>query len=145
MPKRKPKSRRVKAPTTRALINKLDRIFSRYVRLRDADENGTVTCVTCGKLAHWKEVHAGHFVKRQHMAVRFHTANVHPQCCRCNLYMGGCQDEYAAYIVQTYGYDMLTQLLQAKREAKKWTRGELEDMIHANTELVKTLEARCIV
>ena len=48
------------------LEKKLDRIFSNWVRRRHADQGGTVECVTCRKIFHFSEVHAGHYIKRQH-------------------------------------------------------------------------------
>ena len=37
------------------LKGKLDRLFSEYIRRRDADA-GYCRCVTCGKLQHWREM-----------------------------------------------------------------------------------------
>lgn len=31
---------------------KLDKIFSEYIRLRDADNNGMVRCISCMKIDH---------------------------------------------------------------------------------------------
>ena len=135
------KGRRKSGSTTRALVNKLDRVFSRFVRLRDADNDGHISCVTCGSKHHWKDCHAGHFVKRQHMAVRWDERNVNAQCCRCNLYMGGCQDEYAYHIANTMGQGTLAELLDKKRETKKWTRPELEELIQKYSERVLALES----
>ena len=137
----KPKKRRMKGGTTRALVAKLDRVFSRFVRMKYADNDGQVSCVTCGKQAHWKEVHAGHFVKRQHMSLRWDERNVMPQCVRCNLHMGGRQDDYAAYIVNEYGHATFADLIAKKHETKKWTRTELEELISTYSERVKMLES----
>jgi hypothetical protein len=126
--------------TMPALVKKLDRVFSRFIRMRHADKCGTVTCVTCGVNKHFSEVHAGHFVKRQHMAIRFDTRNVHVQCVKCNLYMGGAQDEYAAYIIKEYGADTLDELLRLKRTSMKWLRSDLEEMITVYESKVKKLE-----
>lgn len=35
--------------------DKLDRIFSEYIRLRDADNNGYIRCISCGKIVFWKD------------------------------------------------------------------------------------------
>jgi hypothetical protein len=121
--------RKTKAPTLTALTRKLDSVFSRYVRLSHADEGGTVVCVTCGKLMHWKEAHAGHFVSRRHMSVRWDKWNVHPQCCGCNTFNGGALDEYSAYIIKTYGMNTFNHLRAMKNETRKWTRAELTDLI----------------
>lgn len=113
----------------KSLEKKLDRVFSEYIRKRDADEGGTVSCVTCGKLMHWKECHASHFVKRQHRSVRWDERNVHAQCSRENVFMGGSQDEMAEYIVKKYGRETLSELLEKKHQPTKHTRADLEKMI----------------
>ena len=43
-----PKSTRSK------LVAKADKVFSEYIRTRNADERGYVPCFTCGKVDHWK-------------------------------------------------------------------------------------------
>jgi len=61
MKKTKPKKKSI-----RQLIKTADRWFSKYIRLKAADANGYVQCVTCGKAIPWnKGCHAGHFVVRQ--------------------------------------------------------------------------------
>lgn len=127
--------------TTAGLVKKLDRIFSRYVRMKSADEGGTVSCVTCGKLDHWKDVHASHFVSRRHMSVRFDERNVHPACVRCNVHLHGALDNYAKYILDTYGGDVLHELISMKYITKKWTREELENLISKYEQKVKGLPA----
>lgn len=125
-----------------ALEKKLDRIFSEWVRRRAADEGGTVECVTCGKLMHWKESHAGHFIKRQHRGggLRHHPLNVHVQCVRCNVYMGGQQDEYAAYILRKYGAETLDELMRIKHIISKPDRSFLEEQISRYSGLLKDME-----
>ena len=113
----------------RSLEKKLDRVFSEYIRKRDADAGGTVSCVTCGKLMHWKDCHASHFVKRQHRSTRWDERNVHAQCSRENVFMGGSQDEMAEYIVKKYGRETLSELLAMKHQPVKHTRADLEKMI----------------
>lgn len=112
-----------------SLEKKLDRVFSEYVRRMNADEGGTVSCVTCGKLMHWKECHASHFVKRQHRATRWDERNVHPQCPRENVYMGGSQDLMALYILNEYGAEALDEVITLGHSVVKHTRADLEEMI----------------
>ncbi|NBQ17666.1 recombinase, partial [bacterium] len=33
----------------------LDRVFSEFIRKRDADLDGYITCVSCKKKVHWKD------------------------------------------------------------------------------------------
>ena len=37
------------------LKKKLDKVFSEYIRRRNADHLGFITCFTCGVKRHWKE------------------------------------------------------------------------------------------
>ena len=112
-----------------ALDAKLDRVFSIWVRRRHADVGGTCSCVTCGTLKFWKDMHAGHFIKRQHRSTRWRPTNVHPQCPRCNRWMGGQQDEYGHFIIQTYGLAEYQDLMAAKHQVCKFTRADLDEMI----------------
>jgi hypothetical protein len=118
-----------KKPSLSALETKLDRVFSEYIRLKDADEGGTVACVTCGKLLFWRDAHCGHFIKRQHRSTRWEPTNCAPQGAECNTFRGGCQDEFAAYIVKRYGLSEFNRLMLLKRQTVKRTRVELEEMI----------------
>lgn len=122
----------------KSLEKKLDRVFSEYIRRRDANEGGTVSCVTCGKLMHWKECHASHFVKRQHRSTRWDERNVHAQCPRENVYMGGSQDLMAGYILDKYGIAVLEELLELRERIVKYTRQDLIDLIeHFNRKIVE--------
>ncbi len=38
-------------PSRSKIVKKLDAIFSQYIRLKDADHNGDVSCFTCGKVS----------------------------------------------------------------------------------------------
>jgi hypothetical protein len=127
-------------PTLAALVRKLDKVFSVYIRTKDADQCGTVTCVTCGKLLHWKEAHASHFVSRRHMSVRFDERNVHVCCPRCNVFEHGALDDYSKYIIETYGMETFNELLRLKRVNMKWLRSDLEEMIAVYQMKTKQLE-----
>lgn len=128
MPGQKSK-RTKKKPSLSALERKLDGIFSEYIRRRDADEGGTVRCVTCPRLLFWRDAHAGHFIKRQHRSVRWDERNVASQCPSDNVFKGGCQDEFAAHIIKKYGHEVFDELMSKKHEVCKYTRDDLERLI----------------
>lgn len=111
------------------LEKKLDRVFSEYIRKRDADEGGTALCVTCGRLMFWKEGQCGHWIKRQHRSVRWDERNVGFQCPGCNLFKSGAMDEFAGYLLERYGRETVQELLELKHQPKKFTRSDLEQMI----------------
>ena len=69
-------------------LSSADSWFSKFIRLRDADENGIIRCISCGKPVFWKQSDAGHFIKRQHKATRFNEKNANAQCKECNWLKG---------------------------------------------------------
>jgi hypothetical protein len=121
--------KRKKLPSFSSLERKLDTVFSRYIRKRDANDYGWVHCCTCGKAFEVSQVHAGHYVKRSHRSLRWHPQNVHAQCVACNTYRGGAQDEYAKFIIERYGLEVFNDLMAKKYEVKKFSRADLQEMI----------------
>jgi hypothetical protein len=87
----------------KSLIHTLDRIFSEYIRRRDADENGICRCITCNQPFHWKDGDAGHFIQRDRMATRWNEHNVHAQCKRCNRFRSGEQYQHGKAIDARHG------------------------------------------
>ena len=66
--------------TRKKLIARLDKVFSQWVRSKDADHRGFVQCFTCGVFKHWKTVDAGHFQSRAKFSTRWDEMNVKCQC-----------------------------------------------------------------
>ncbi len=125
-----------------ALEKKLDKEFSDYVRRKDADEGGTVECVTSGQLFFWREVDCGHFIKRQHRSTRWDERNCAPQSRRDNHFMGGRQDDFARAIIKKYGIEVYEELMQLKYQTKKHSRSEIEEMIEKYRALNAELDKR---
>lgn len=84
--------------------NRADRLFSLWIRQRDA-VNGICKCITCGSLHHWKKVHCGHFMSRRHGNTRYNERNAHAQCVSCNTFNQGQQFEYSLFLDKKYGRD----------------------------------------
>ena len=127
--------RTAKKPTRSKLVKKLDVVFSQYIRLSNADNNGYCTCITCNKKFHWKEIQAGHFMSRKHYSIRWDERNVKPQCVACNVYRAGEQYKYSLYL----GNNLSKTLLEESRELRKFTNIELEEIISDYNERVKKL------
>ena len=68
------------------LVAKLDKVFSRYIRLRDCMPNGYFRCISCGKIKPYEQADCGHFHSRRHMATRFDEDNAHAECKSCNRF-----------------------------------------------------------
>ena len=112
------------------LRDKLDKVFSLYIRQKYADDNGNVACYTCGKAKHWKELHAGHFVSRRHLCTRFDERNVKPQCPGCNLFNQGNAPIFAQRLLTDYGSKIIDELLEKSKGTCKFTRSDYEDLIN---------------
>lgn len=93
MPKSKVKS-------AAKLKKELDAIFSKYIRLKYADESGMVACYTCSTVKHWKEMQNGHWIPRNNLATRFEERNCRPQCVGCNMFNRGRPDEFAVRLIR---------------------------------------------
>jgi len=100
---------------TKQSLKQADKWFSKFIRLRDANEEGIIRCISCRKPVHWKKCDAGHFMKRQHMAVRFDEKNVNAQCKYCNNFEQGNDINYAIGLEKKYGPGIIEKLELAKR------------------------------
>lgn len=121
------------------LVNDLDIIFSRYIRLRDADSGGHVSCYTCGAFGHWKDLDCGHFISRSHMYTRYSELNCKPQCKSCNQMKDGNLIEFARHLENDHPGSV--EILQEQAHIiYKHTRDELKGMIGAYTTKLKQVQ-----
>jgi len=100
----------------------LDRVFSLYIRLNNADKDGFVRCFTCNKKLHYKEIHNGHFLTRMNLATRWEEKNCNPQCPHCNVNLKGNISKYENKL----GLDVVFML---KNLTKIPTRNWIEENI----------------
>tara|TARA_R110002167_G_scaffold109315_2_gene278693 strand:- start:13155 stop:13547 length:393 start_codon:yes stop_codon:yes gene_type:complete len=128
-----------KKKTASKLRKELDKWFSLFVRISNADEYGICNCFTCGARKHWKEIQAGHFMSRKHMATRWHLENVMPQCVKCNMYSQGEQFKFA----QALGMKKAKKMQELSMTTKKNTTYELEQAITHLKGKVKQLTNQC--
>lgn len=129
----KQKTRRQKA------VQKLDKYFSLWIRRKDADEYGRVSCFTCGTVKHWKEVHAGHFVTRGKWATRYEPLNVRVQCYACNIHKHGNVWEYGVNL-EKEKEGLAHELQRQGNEPSKILTVELEVLAEKYKRLVSELE-----
>lgn len=111
------------------LIAKLDKEFSRYIRLRDAFPNGMFVCISCGRVLPVSEADCGHFVSRAHMATRYDEMNCNAECRHCNRFSATHLLGYREHLIQKYGEQKYEALVAEGRKIKKWSADELEAMI----------------
>lgn len=129
-----------KQKTMKGLIKELDRWFSLFIRLRNADNNGFVKCFTSGKLFHYTRCHAGHFISRRHMATRWDEYNVQVQSIHENIFNQGNAPVFAQRLKEIYGQQIVDILLMKKNNKFKSGKFELEFLIKEYKEKVEKLK-----
>ncbi len=119
----------MKKQSYRTLKNKLDKVFSEFIRRRGASKNGTNRCCSCGAVKPWRELQCGHFVSRVYLATRWDETNCHPQCSACNVLRRGNAIGYSAYLLDRYGTTIFDELETKSKQPTKLTRADLQRMI----------------
>ena len=127
---------RLKNPTVKQLKKMLWKHYvSPYIRQRDGGK-----CFTCGVVKFWKEMHAGHFrPKGSFSDTEFDRTNIHCQCSKCNTFLGGNLTEYTVKMIDKYGREHVDSLIFRSRQAKKWTKEELKDLIEIYKSLLNSI------
>lgn len=111
------------------LRTKLDREFSRYIRLRDALPDGTFKCISCGQVKPISQADCGHYVNRKHMATRFDEMNCNAQCIACNRFDEGNMSGYRQGLVRKYGERNVLLLEAKKNQTRKYSDFEYHALI----------------
>ena len=126
--------------TISKLKKELDKWFSLYIRLRDADDLGFVKCFTSGRYYHYKNLHAGHFISRTAHSTRWDDINVQPQSVADNLFGQGEQYKFGKELDLKYGEGTAESLQQKARQIQKFSRVDYEDKISYYKSLVEKLK-----
>ena len=128
--------------TVSKLKKELDKIFSVYIRLREANEYGMCQCITCGKVGHYKKdgMQNGHFQSRKHLSTRFDEENCQVQCVKCNVYAWGEQYKFSLALDGKYGEGKAEELQYLARTTLKISRVEYEEKISYYKSLVDKLK-----
>jgi hypothetical protein len=118
-----------KKVSRKSLVEKLDKVFSIYIRRRYAI-NDIAKCVTCGKEDNWKSLQCGHFMSRKHLSTRWNEDNCQVQCAGCNVFRYGEQYKFSLYL----GDKLSEQLHIQSKQICKFTDVELQEKIDYYTQ-----------
>ena len=126
------------------LKDKLDRIFSKYIRLRDMLPGTTAfRCISCGKMYPVTYADCGHYINRQHMSTRYSEMNCNAQCRKCNRFDEGNMSGYRQGLVKKYGEQRVVLLEATKNAVRKYSDTEYETLIaHYKQEVSRMLKER---
>lgn len=98
------------------------RVFSRYVRLSNANAFGYCKCVTCERVKRWQDMDCGHWIDRRFKSVMVDVRNTAPQCRVCNRYQDGQSGRFEQRIRFKYGSEAIEELLYLRDhgQAPNW-------------------------
>jgi hypothetical protein len=97
---------------------------SEYNRRKMATYDGYTRCVTCGTVAHWSELQAGHIIDGRGNAILFCDDAIFPQCYACNCCKHGNKVNYVRWFIDKFGLRKLDELCAL---AKKPLKRRVED------------------
>jgi len=120
-------------------IKQLDDVFSKYIRLKNADKEGNVTCFTSSVKIRWQDAHAGHFISRGCMYLRFDERNVHVQSAEENIFKHGNIPVYAKRLDEI-SPGLSDLLIEESRIIYHITRDELIAKISEYTNKLRKLK-----
>jgi 5-methylcytosine-specific restriction endonuclease McrA len=133
-------------------IDKLDKVISLYVRLRDSREfkYKYFRCISCGRVLPLEQADCGHYMSRRHMNTRFNTNNCHAECRHCNRFSADHLVGYRKNLVmklgtmvwkkrypgrtpdlaslKKFGEQQVDILEMQAHQPKKWDEWELEQL-----------------
>lgn len=138
---KEPKETAPKVKRKPNLVKKLDKVFSLYVRLRDAMPNGYVRCISCGKIKKFEDVDCGHFHSRTHMATRFDEDNCNAECKFCNRFSADHLIAYQRNLIQKIGQQRFDIMNVKAHSTRHWLDSELEERISHYKAEVKRLSS----
>ena len=135
-----------KKATVAQEVEKAAKLLQRYVRLKSADDNGYCTCVTCGKVDHYKAMQGGHFIPRGRTILKLYEPNIQVQCAHCNCW-GMKQAHYVLryreWMVDYYGERRVKAMEKlAWRTAPKFDRQEVIEFQKELKEKIRDEEYR---
>ena len=140
--KKKKKTRKKRSPY-KIMKEKAWKVFSIYIKMKDADlmGDGMVTCCTCGQRLHWadKKMQAGHFLDGRSNSILFAEKCVHPQCSSCNVFKNGNKVEYYEFMLETYGKATIASLRKLKLQTVKFTLEDLTEIKEKYEEKIRGL------
>lgn len=120
-------------------VKKLDKVFSQYIRLRDAMENGMARCISCGGVKPLEMFDNGHYHSRTHMSTRWDEDNCHAECRFCNRFKADHMIGYRENLIRKIGQQRYDLLAWKARQSKHWAEFELKELVKHYTDMVKKL------
>lgn len=120
-------------------INKLQKYFNKYVRLRDNKK----PCISCNRSNKGVKVNAGHLYNvGDYPEVRFNEINVNLQCEHCNNFKRGNVIEYRKNLIKRIGEENVLELEALLHKPANYMKHEVIELIEVYKKKIKEEEER---
>lgn len=124
----------------KALENKLDTVFSQYIRLLRSDINWYCNCISCGVRLFYKKMHNCHYIPRASRKYRWDEDNCRPWCAGCNTYRENFHyAKFTIYLSELFWQERVKERRNDRNKVHKIQLRELEEKIVYYKEKVKQL------
>lgn len=133
-------AKKKKLASRASLIKKLDRTFSKFIRLRDSHGSEFFRCISCGKIKPIEKADCGHFFSRRRFSVRWDEKNAHAECAFCNRFDSEHLLRYRENLIQKIGQKEFDRLEIRASQTVKISDFELEQMNTHYKNLIRWLE-----
>jgi len=107
----------------------LEKWFSYFIRLNNADWKGFATCYTCGDRQYYKYLQDGHYIPRANMSLKYSVINNKPQCYKCNCVKNGNLKIFRKNLIKEYGIEAVEELERLKHSTYKYSLSEMKELI----------------
>ena len=121
--------------------DKLDRVFSEYIRKRDT-KDGYFVCISCGRRLPYEQADCGHYINRRHLATRWDEENCNAECRFCNRFDEGNIQGYRRGLLHKIGEERLLLLEARKNRRTSFTNFEADVMIAEYKRLINELDGK---
>lgn len=121
------------------LIEEADAVFSRFIRMSAADEEGNILCYICNESLRWQDADCMHFIDRINYFLRWDIRNCKAGCRICNRVKDGNILKFAAKLnAEQPGITDI--LFEESRIVYKPTREEVRTIIGETTTKLKIIQ-----
>jgi hypothetical protein len=130
------------------LVSALDREFSFFVRAGRAARQGHpyVSCITCGKTDHWKNMDFGHYFQREFFGVRWDVRNGGIQWRACNRFQEGRKAEMGLRLsesgVNLVELENLKDIWGLKHPDREYLIQQIQEFRKKNAEIKKAIKGQ---
>jgi 5-methylcytosine-specific restriction endonuclease McrA len=114
--------KKVKRPTKKKLVDKLDSIVRSICRIRDT------RCCSCGKVID-SSSQVSHYVGRRHHCLRWDLKNCHMSCAGCNIIHNYNPAPYTIFLTNKYGNEILEEFQQRMRSHTRFSTSDLDTLL----------------